>query len=174
MKTNSLFCLRLCPSSSAVLWPDRGTCQTWVTYPELGPGLDLSLGPNCLDPPSPAGSWKESWARGKETPWTSLTGVWCFYVFLCRKAWISLLSLPEPKAKRKTVLKVMLSCFKKTSLRGSNWAFVSWYSTRERFQEGMPLMTFRSVSVEAIQETSEISIFADIYGWITQFAMADL
>ena len=58
-------------------------------------------------------------------------------MFLCCHAWISLLFLPEPRAKRKTVLKVR--CFRDASLRGSKGAFVSWCSTRERFQEGIPL-----------------------------------
>ena len=62
--------------------------------------------------------------------------VWCL-MFLCCHAWISLLRLPEPKANRKVVLKV--KCFKDASLRGSNGAFVSWCSTRERFKEGIPL-----------------------------------
>ena len=60
---------------------------------------------------------------------------WCL-MFLCCHACISLL-LPEPRAKRKTVLKVR--CFRDASLRGSKGAFVSWCSTRERFQEGIPL-----------------------------------
>ena len=62
---------------------------------------------------------------------------WCL-MFLCNQAWISLLRLPEPKAIRKTVLKV--KCFKEASFMGSNGAFVNWCSTRERFQEGMPLL----------------------------------
>ena len=61
---------------------------------------------------------------------------WCL-MFLCCQAWISLLLLPEPRAKRKTVLKVR--CFRDASLSGSKGAFVSWCSTRERFQEGIPL-----------------------------------
>ena len=61
---------------------------------------------------------------------------WCL-MFLCCQAWISLLLLPEPRAKRKTALKVR--CFRDASLRGSKGAFVSWCSTRERFQEGIPL-----------------------------------
>ena len=62
---------------------------------------------------------------------------WCL-MFLCCHACISLLLLPEPRAKRKTVLKVR--CFSDASLRGSKGAFVSWCNTRERFQEGMPLL----------------------------------
>ena len=58
-------------------------------------------------------------------------------MFLFYQAWISLLRLPNPRAKRKTLLKV--KCFKEASLIGSNGAFVSWCNTSERFQEGMPL-----------------------------------
>ena len=58
-------------------------------------------------------------------------------MFLCCHAWISLLLLPEPRAKRKTVLKVR--CFRDASLSGSKGALVSWCNTRERFQEGIPL-----------------------------------
>ena len=46
-----------------------------MTYPELGPGLESPTGPHCLDPPWPAASWRESWVRGKDTPWTSMAGV---------------------------------------------------------------------------------------------------
>ena len=59
-------------------------------------------------------------------------------MFLCNQAWISLLSLPEPKAIRKTVLKG--KCFKEAYFRGSKGAFVSWCNTRDRFQEGMPFL----------------------------------
>ena len=61
---------------------------------------------------------------------------WCL-MFLCCHAWISLLLLPEPRAKTKIVLKVR--CFRDASLSGSKGAYVSWCSTRERFQEGIPL-----------------------------------
>ena len=64
------------------------------------------------------------------TPLTSLTGV------LFCQACISLLRLPDPRAKGKTVLKV--KCFKNASLIGSTGAVVSWCNTRERFQEGIP------------------------------------
>ena len=62
---------------------------------------------------------------------------WCL-MFLCNQAWISLLRLPEPRANRKTVLKV--KCFREASFKGSKGAFVSWCRTRVRFQEGMPLL----------------------------------
>ena len=61
-------------------------------------------------------------------------------MFLCCQACISLLLLPEPRAKWKTVLKV--KCFSDASFRGSKGAFVSWCNTRERFQEGTPLLPF--------------------------------
>ena len=41
----------------------------------------------------------------------------------------------------KTFLEVLnVRCFKEASLRGSKGAFVNWCSTRDRFQEGMPLL----------------------------------
>ena len=51
---------------------------------------------------------------------------------------MDLLRLPEPRANRKTVLKA--KCFSEASFKGSNGAFVTWCSTWERFQEGMPLL----------------------------------
>ena len=75
------------------------------------------------------------------------------------------LRLPEPKANRKTVL--IVKCFREASLRGSKRNLVSWCRTRERFQEGMP-SSLGSVSVETIQEISEIFIVADINGQIPQ------
>ena len=80
-------------------------------------------------------------------------------MFLLSQAWISLVCLPEPKAKRKTVLKVR--SFKEASLRGCKRAFVSWCRTRERFQDKMPL---GSVSTETIQDSNEIFVLADING----------
>ena len=62
---------------------------------------------------------------------------WCL-MLLCNQAWISLLRLPEPRAKRKTVLKV--KCFSEASFKGSKGALVSWCRARERFQLGMPLL----------------------------------
>ena len=62
---------------------------------------------------------------------------WCL-IFLFCQAWISLLRLPEPRASRKTVLKV--KCFNEDSPIGSKGALVNWCRTRERFQEGMPLL----------------------------------
>ena len=66
--------------------------------------------------------------------WVTYNHQWCWAV--CQ-ACISLLRLPEPRAKRKTALKV--KCFKEAF----NWFkmnLVSWCKkTRERFQEGVPL-----------------------------------
>ena len=55
-------------------------------------------------------------------------------MFLFCQACISLLHLPDPRANRKTVLKVKF--FMKAFSSG---ALVTWYNTRERFQEGIPL-----------------------------------
>ena len=41
-----------------------------------------------------------------------------------------------PRAKRKTVLKVR--CLREAFLRGSKGGLVSWWRTRDRFQEGIP------------------------------------
>ena len=62
---------------------------------------------------------------------------WCL-MFLCNQTWISLLRLPEPRARRKIVLKV--KCFSEASFKGSKGAFVSWCRTSERFQDGIPLL----------------------------------
>ena len=62
---------------------------------------------------------------------------WCL-MFLCGKAWISLLRLPEPRASRKTVLKV--KCFSEASFISSKGALVNWCKTGDRFQEGIPLL----------------------------------
>ena len=58
-------------------------------------------------------------------------------------------------------------------LIGSKWTLSAGAKTRERFQEVVP--AFGSVSVEAIQETSEIFILTNIDGQISRLsAMADL
>ena len=62
----------------------------------------------------------------------------CCLMFLCNQAWISLLRLPERRARRKTVLKV--KCFNEASFKGTKGAFVNWCRTSERFQGGMPLL----------------------------------
>ena len=46
--------------------------------------------------------------------------------------------LPEPRASRKTVLKV--KCFSEASLNGSKGALFSWCKTRDRFQEDIHLL----------------------------------
>ena len=73
---------------------------------------------------------------GTGTPLTSLP-VSVLSDVLVLKACISLLRLHNPRAKRKTVLKVKF--FKEASSIGSNGAFVSWCNTRDRFQEGISL-----------------------------------
>ena len=82
---------------------------------------------------------------------------WCL-MFLCNQAWISLLRLPEPRANRKTVLKV--KCFTEASFKGSKGAFVSW----ER--DAPPALG--SASMETVPETGEILIFANINGGVAQ------
>ena len=62
----------------------------------------------------------------------------CGLMFLCSQAWISLLGLPGPRAKRQSVLKV--KCFREAFFKGSKGALVNLCSTRERFPEGMPLL----------------------------------
>ena len=89
---------------------------------------------------------------------------WCL-MFLCCHAWISLLLLPEPRAKRKTVLKVR--CFRDASLSGSKGAFVSWCSTRERFQEGIPLRPL-GLSLWKLSRR-RVRLSSDIDCHITQF-----
>ena len=76
----------------------------------------------------------------------------------------STLARPQ-EAKRKTALKVM--CFKEAF----NWFkmnLVSWCKNQEEVPGGDSPPAFGSVSVEAIQETSEIFILTDIDGQIFQ------
>ena len=75
-------------------------------------------------------------------------------VLFCQ-AWISLLHLPNPRAKRP--LKLM----------GSNGAFLSWCNTRERFQEGDASQTFRSVSME----TRRKGRFSTLLTFVEQIAV---
>ena len=99
---------------------------------------------------------------GTGTPLTSQIGV---LIFLFCQACISLLCLPDPRAKRKTVLKV--KCFKEAF----NWFkmnLVSWCKNQEEVPGGDSPPAFGSVSVETIQETSEILILTDIDGQISQ------
>ena len=94
---------------------------------------------------------------------------WCWAV--CQ-ACISLLCLPEPRVKRKTALKV--KCYKEAF----NWFkmnLVSWCKNQREVPGGGSPPAFGSVSVEAIQETSEIFILTNIDGQIFRLsAMADL
>ena len=131
-KTTSLFCQRSCLNSSAMLWLDRGTCQTWGIYPELGPGLLYPWG-------HPVWTLFGQLILGEKAGWRVQRHLdqsdWCL-IFLFCQACISLLRLPDPRAKRKTVLKV--KCFKEASLIGSKWPLSAGAKTRERFQEGIP------------------------------------
>ena len=72
---------------------------------------------------------------------------------------MDLLRLSDPRAKRKTVLKV--KCFKKASLIGMNGAFVSWCNIQGEVPGGDACLTLWSISMETVQETSEILILAD-------------
>ena len=58
-------------------------------------------------------------------------------MFLCNQAWISLRLFPEPRARRKNVLKVR--CLREAFRSGSKGGLVNWCNTRERFQLGTPL-----------------------------------
>ena len=84
-------------------------------------------------------------------------------MFLLCQACISFLCLPDPKAKRKTVI-----CFKEASLLVQMEPLLAGARTGEVPGGDFP-QAFESVSVETIQETSEIFIFADIYGRVSQF-----
>ena len=57
---------------------------------------------------------------------------------------------PEPKAMRKTVLK-----FKEASLRNSKGTFSKLVKYQVKVTQGHNSVSFRSVSVEAIQEMSK-------------------
>ena len=95
--------------------------------------------------------------------WVTYNHQWCWAV--CQ-ACISLLRLPEPRAKRKTALKV--KCFKEAF----NWFklnLVSWCKNQGEAPGGGSPPAFGSVSVEAIQETSEIFILTNIDGQILDY-----
>ena len=72
--------------------------------------------------------------------------------------------LPEPKANRKTVL---IKCFREASLRGSKGALSAGVEPGIGSKRGCP-SSLGSVSVETIQEISEIFIVADINRQIPQ------
>ena len=90
---------------------------------------------------------------------------WCL-IFLFCQACISLLLLPDPRAKRKTVLKV--KSFKEASINWFKMTLVSWCKNQGEVPGRDSLPAFGSVSVETIQETSEIFILTDIDGRISQ------
>ena len=74
-------------------------------------------------------------------------------------------TLADPRAKKKTALKV--KCFKEAY----NWFkmnLVSWCKNQGEVPGGGSPPAFGSVSVEAIQETSEIFILTNIDGQIFQ------
>ena len=101
--------------------------------------------------------------------WVTYNHQWCWAV--CQTC-ISLLRLPEPRAQRETALKV--KCFKEAF----NWFkmnLVSWCKNQGEVPgRGYP-PAFGSVSVEAIQEMSEISSLLILMGESPSLsAMADL
>ena len=71
------------------------------------------------------------------------------------------LRLPEPKANRKTVLTV--KCFREASLRGSKGALLAGVEPGKGSKRGCP-SSLGSVSVETIQEMSEIFILRTLMG----------
>ena len=97
---------------------------------------------------------------------------WCL-MFFCNQAWISLLRLPEPRANRKTVLKV--KCFNEDSFKDSKGAFVSWCKTRDRFQEGIPLLNLSlsiwKLSLRPVRFSSLLTLMEELPNLL---AMADM
>ena len=86
---------------------------------------------------------------------------WC-PMFLCSQAWISILPLPEPKANRKTTLKV--KCFREASLKGAKGALsVGAEKTGKGSKRGWPLV-LRVRLYGTIQETSEIPSLLTLMG----------
>ena len=101
--------------------------------------------------------------------WLTYNHQWCWAV--CQ-ACISLLRLPEPRAKRKTALKVK---YFKEAFNWFKMNLVSWCKNQGEVPGGDSPPAFGSVSVEAIQETNEIFILTNIDGQISRLsAMADL
>ena len=97
---------------------------------------------------------------------------WCL-MLLCNQGWISLLRLPEPRANRKTVLKV--KCFNEASFKGSKGAFVSWCKTRNRFQEGIPLLPLGLSLWKLSRRRVRFSSLVTLMGELPNLsAMADL
>ena len=73
-KTNSLFCLRSCPSSLC-----RGlTGQRGLSYlrdlSRVGARAGITLGPHFPDLLWPSGSWRGSWVMDTGTPLTNQIG----------------------------------------------------------------------------------------------------
>ena len=114
----------------------RIPCSRSITE-DLSPLSDLSrVGARAgmttgatLSGPSLA-SWFLDRKLGEGYKYTLDQSDWCL-MFLCNQAWISLPRLPEPRANRKTVLKV--KCFNEASFKGLKGASVSWRKTRDRF-----------------------------------------
>ena len=130
-KTSSLFCLR-CEVRALTGHRDLSSLSD---LSREGARAGMATGAT-LSGPSLA-SWFLDRKLGEGYKETLDKSDWCL-MFLCSQAWISFLHLPEPRTIRKTVLKV--KCFKEASFRGSKGAFVSWCNTRDRFQDGMPLL----------------------------------
>ena len=94
-------------------------------------------------------------------------------MFLFCKACISHLRLPNPRAKRKTVLKV--KCFKEASLIGSNGAFVSWCKNQGEVPGGDSPPAFGSVSGKLSRRRVRFSSLLILMGEFPSLsAMADL
>ena len=109
----------------------------------------------CLDPLGSADSWKESWVRGKETPWTRLAGVWCSYAAKHGSQSCTCLN-PKPTLKVK--------CFREASLRGSKGALSAGAEkTGKGSNRGCPLV-LRVCLYGTIQETSEIPSLLTLMG----------
>ena len=68
----------------------------------------------------------------------------------------------DPKAKRKAVLKVKY--FKEASLRVTKGALCELVKKQRKVLRGNAPLTVRSVSIETIQQMSEIFVVADING----------
>ena len=127
--------------------------EVWGPLQRIAQCSNLKEGPVRLE--GPIQSWDQGWYNHwGHTVWTLLgqlilgkkAGWWIhrgtfdqsdlYLIVLLCQAWISLLHLPDPRGKRKTVLKV--KCFKEDPLIGSNGALVSRCKTSERLQEGIP------------------------------------
>ena len=81
-------------------------------------------------------------------------------IYFFRQAQISLLRLPQPKAKMENSLGGQMR--QRGLLEGFKRGLCQLVQHQGEVPGGEAPPTFRSVSVEAIHETSEIFIFADI------------